>query len=137
MVRFPDTDPTDMKASIQHGLTTIANELQPTDSDRWMIAPADIPQLSHRVIDCLLAAQTNKTSEVVVPMFGDHPSHPVLLPWKLAAHVASLGEHEGLKDLIEKQDRRFVEFTTEQYMPDVDTPDEYHRAIQDLDSPSD
>ena len=53
---IPEHDPEDMKRSIQHGLQHMAARFEPAESDRWLVAPADLPTLTSELIDCVIAA---------------------------------------------------------------------------------
>ena len=75
----PTRDPPDMKASIQHALRFIAAEAKRRDEpfpDAWLLAPADTPRLSARVIEQLLneyAAAIVRHSSFSDSSFNDSP----------------------------------------------------------------
>jgi molybdenum cofactor cytidylyltransferase len=126
----PPDAPPDMKASLCFGLAHIAEKHQPTDEDLWLVAPADMPGLSPRVINALLAAV--ERDRILIPTLGGRRGHPVALPWPLAAEVPRLGPDEGLRDLISRHDPLLVacdaaEPDREAPFADLDTPAELAR----------
>jgi molybdenum cofactor cytidylyltransferase len=123
----PPDAPPDMKASLCFGLAHVAEKYQPTDEDFWLVAPADMPGLSPRVIDALLAAA--EKDRILIPTLGGRRGHPVLLPWPLAAEVPWLGPDEGLRDLFSRHDPLLVACDAAE--PDREAP------FADLDTPAD
>ena len=126
-VVLPEEDPPDMKCSIQNGIDRIRESMSPTENDHWMIAPADLPTLKTKVIDRVI--DERNTTNIVVPRFDGHASHPVLLPWSLSPELSLLKASEGLKSLIERHPKRFVEFEKAAYAPDMDAPEDYERLV--------
>lgn len=124
---LPPVDPPDMKTSLGWGLAHITEKYQPADDDLWLVAPADMPGLSPRVINALLAKVAE--DRILIPTLGGRRGHPVLLPWPLAAEVPRLGPDEGLRDLIRRHDPLLVacdaaETERETPFADLDTPAE-------------
>jgi molybdenum cofactor cytidylyltransferase len=122
----PDQDPPDMKASIQIGLRHVSTALQPSPHDLWMVAPADMPELTSQLID-RVASEISTQPRVVVPRFAGRAGHPVLLPWQLAQDVFRLQPDAGLDQLLARTSKTFLDLPADQYISDVDTPDEYAR----------
>ena len=127
---LPPAPPPDMKTSLAWGLAHIAEHYQPTVDDVWLVAPADMPGLSPRVIEALLAAEV--PGRILIPTLAGRRGHPVLLPWPLAAEVSQLGPDEGLRDLVGRHDPLLVacdEVETQRETPfaDLDTPAELAR----------
>ena len=128
-VTSPETDPPDMKASIQHGIRWLQSNLDPSpsESDHWMVAPADLPTLHAHVIDQVIAAK--HSTKITVPRFGDHESHPVMLPWSLAGDALTLTPDESLKSLLQRNVAHYVDLDSRDYASDVDLPEDYQRII--------
>lgn len=123
----PPVPPPDMKSSLGFGLAYLLEHYQPTLEDEWLVAPADMPGLSPRVIDALLA--TAERGRILIPTLAGRRGHPVLLPWPLAAEVPWLGPDEGLRDLVDRHAPQFVacdevETQRETAFADLDTPNE-------------
>ncbi|WP_372897083.1 NTP transferase domain-containing protein [Stieleria sp.] len=122
----PNDDPLEMKTSVQCALREIQTRFTPKIHDRCFIAPADVPMLSPRIIDRLIAAESD-ASTIVVPEFGGKPGHPALLPWPLTAEIFELGPDEGIDRIVKRNRQLAVPFPAEQRVVDVDTPEEYER----------
>jgi len=107
-VVIPTAAPPDMKASLICGLAHVAAMHRPNANDCWLVAPADMPGLSPRIINRLLDEAAAHPGQVVIPTIGGRRGHPVLLPWSLAGEVAQLAEDKGLNALIDRQEPHLV-----------------------------
>ena len=123
---IPSHDPEDMKRSIQLGLRYIAVQFEPKISDRWIVAPADLPTLSTRLVNQLIEASRNSDA-IVVPRFGDRRGHPVSFPWSLAGDVFELGSDQGINQLVENRPVQWLELPAHEHPDDLDTPADYSR----------
>jgi molybdenum cofactor cytidylyltransferase len=129
---IPPVAPPDMKASLGCGLAHIAASYHPCSGDNWLVAPADMPALSPRIIDTLLAEASRLPGRVLIPTLAGRGGHPVLLPWSLAGELAALSENEGLGTLIGRQNPvkivcDAVELAAAASFADIDTPDDLRR----------
>jgi molybdenum cofactor cytidylyltransferase len=128
-VVIPPAAPPDMKASLCYGLAHIEQHFQPTAGDAWLVAPADMPGLSPRIIAALLTDfSTNSPGRVIVPTLAGRRGHPVLLPWSLAAQLRELPASEGLNALIER---------SQPYRLPCDHLEPAAGAFADIDTPDD
>ena len=132
----PPQDPEDMKASLRVGVQWLEEKVGAVGGDACFLSPADIPGISHDLIEALLEcyrrlaapADGNMTQcQVVVPRFGERPGHPSLFRWDATKQIATLAEDEGLNRLIERLQKRYVDFSADARMPDIDTPAEYRK----------
>jgi molybdenum cofactor cytidylyltransferase len=130
---IPPLAPPDMKASIGYGLDHITLHYSPTECDNWLVAPADMPALSSRIINRLMDDSASQPGQILIPTIGSRRGHPVLVPWQLTREVVRLGEHEGLSALIDRQGALLVACDdlevhgADQPFDDVDTPDDLTR----------
>ena len=123
---IPENDPEDMKRSIQLGLQHIAAAYEPGESDRWMVAPADLPTLTSEVIDQVIEA-SGESDSVIVPRFGDRRGHPVTFPWCLVPDVFALGPEQGVNSLTAEQPVQWLNLPAGEHPDDMDTPADYLR----------
>jgi molybdenum cofactor cytidylyltransferase len=126
-VVVPHVAPPDMKASIAFGIEHIAARYQPGDGDCWLVAPADMPGLSPRIIGKLLSVSITEPGKVLIPTLAGKRGHPVLLPWPLAAEVPKLAASEGLNSLIDRNRSSLVACDSlvasdDPVFADIDTP---------------
>ncbi len=125
--------PAEMKDSIRFGLRVAEEMFQAAPPDAWLVAPADMPAIAPEVINTMLAAfehslgQPSSSPRIWVAHHAGRRGHPALFPWALAAEVATLGPHEGLKALVERYPVEFVEVDSGGIFADVDTPEDYER----------
>jgi molybdenum cofactor cytidylyltransferase len=131
-VVVPLAAPPEMKDSVQYGLRHIERNLAPTADDAWLLAPADMPGLSPRIINALAAAFQSGEMSILVPTLAGQRGHPVLFPWSLAAEVFSLRADEGLNVLRQRHESREVpcdsiESEGTAAFNDIDTPEDFQR----------
>ena len=125
-VVIPETDPEDMKRSIGWGLQHIAESYQPVESDRWLVAPADLPTLSRELINQIIDVGAD-TDAIVVPRFGDRPGHPVSFPWRMADDVFALEPGQGINRIVQSGQVQWLELPAAERPADIDTPEDFQR----------
>lgn len=126
-VIVPQEPPPHMKDSVLAGLDYLSSRCQPKPESVWLLAPADMPTLSSRVIDAVLSAHDPEHPRILVATRQKKRGHPVLFPWPLAGEVARLGPEEGLNQLVGRHDVQEVPVSEECIHFDVDTPEDYER----------
>ena len=126
---LPEDDPSEMKQSVWIGLQHLQSQ-PPAERDRWLLAPADMPTLTHTLIDRVIE-RGGECSGIVVPRFGQRRGHPVSFPWSLAKQVSQLGANEGINGLLERFPCEFLSIDSESYPADVDTEADYQRLLGD------
>ncbi len=122
------TDPPDMKASIQLGIRYLQNQYQPSANAKLLLAPADLPSMNPEIIDCMVKG--SPTGRIAVPRFGDRPGHPIVLPWKITGQVDDLKQNEGIDAVVRRNNPAFLDFPAQIRLTDIDTPDEYQQALE-------
>ena len=133
-VIVPSEPPEDMKASIGAALEHIRAGYAPKPTDVWLLAPADMPQLSNAVIDQLLQASLLHPGDLIVPTHQGRRGHPALFPWKSAADVARLAPDQGVNQLLKQASVREVPVDVPRPAGDLDTPTDYERLRRKMDS---
>jgi molybdenum cofactor cytidylyltransferase len=123
---IPESDPPDMKMSIQLALRHIADVYDPDDGDRWLVAPADLPTLTSELVDQVIEASRGSDS-VIVPRFGDRRGHPVSFPWSLVPQVFTLGADQGINCLTIADTVKWLNLPADEHPDDMDTPEDYLR----------
>jgi molybdenum cofactor cytidylyltransferase len=127
VVVVPDLPPPEMRASVQCGLQYVQDHWSPDTADVWMLAPADMPHLSARLVNLVLEAHDPNVPAILVPGQGARRGHPVLFPWPLAAQVARLEEHQGVNVLLDDNPVRVLAGEDPGFYQDVDTPADVER----------
>lgn len=132
----PLQDPRDMKESLLVGLEALDETVGPSGHHACFFSPADVPGISHRLIEPLLECYRRlldvtggnaAASPLVVPRFGGRPGHPSLFAWEATKQIAALGRGEGLNCLVERLPKHYVDFAVGERLPDIDTPAEYRK----------
>lgn len=129
-----DPAPPQMKDSVLLGLKHIENRFSPAPTDVWLMAPADIPNLSSTVIDRLLSEHEQLLSQhdgqsptILLPTYQNKHGHPVLLPWQFAEQVKQLTAEQGINVLMDESPVREIACGQQAVAQDIDRPDDYTR----------
>ncbi len=125
----PETPPADMKASVQFAIQHMIDLYQPKATSRCFLAPADLPTLTHYIIDHLAATPYDR-ERIVVPAFGSRQGHPALLPWAMMSEVFTLSDDQGIDQIVKRHSTTIVSFPAADLVDDIDTPDEYEAALK-------
>jgi molybdenum cofactor cytidylyltransferase len=134
-VVIPDSQPLDMKTSVQLALAHIERDYSPGEADAFLVAPADIPALSTTIINRLTERHAaNPVGAIIVPTIAGQRGHPVLFSWTLAGEVFDLGGNEGLNAIVERHQPALIaceDLVTDGEYPftDVDTREEYEGLV--------
>lgn len=127
VVIIPDFEPPEMRDSIEIGLRAIRQQFTPTDTDGWLLIPADHPLIEPDVLDGLLTRWSQGDCEALLPTFGSRRGHPTLMRWSLAARIEQLPQDVGVNALLRSSPNLVTEWTIdrESVLADLDTPEDY------------
>ena len=123
---IPSSPPNDMKQSVSAALRHILEKHTPESSDAWLLAPADLPNLSNKLINAVIDAADQKS--IVYPRSNGRNGHPVLFPWSFAEEVNGLSAEKGINTLKDRLPTRCIEWESSIEFADVNTPDDYDAA---------
>ncbi len=125
-VLVPDVHPSEMRRSVELGITRLASDAPP---QLVLLAPADAPGITAELVARLVDTALRRPGSVVVPFYEGRRGHPLVLPWSLAVQVATLPAGVGVNALVALHSDSVVELPTSS--PDVlvnlDTPDDWNR----------
>lgn len=131
-VVMPLSDPADMKASIRCGIEHLDSGADADFSCRWLVAPADVPQLKSSTINAVVAAG-DASQSIVVPRFAGRRGHPVSFPCSTRPAVAQIPEDCGLDWLTEHFAIEWLDLPASERPQDIDTPQDYRRLQEAAD----
>ena len=126
-VLVPPEAPAEMKISVQLAVAHLKQVRMPAATDAWLLAPADLPQLSEQLIDHVLAAYQPELPRIVVPQVQGRRGHPVLFPWRLVGELDQLGPDEGVSAVVKRHPPLQVDWGDDSGFQDLDTPEDYRR----------
>ncbi|MEE3370352.1 MAG: nucleotidyltransferase family protein [Planctomycetota bacterium] len=126
-VLVPSEAPAEMKHSVQLAIAHLQRICQPSDTDAWLLAPADLPELSGKLIDHVLTGYQPSAPKIVIPRVQERRGHPVLFPWGLAKELEQLGPDEGVNALVKRHAITEIDWQDDRMFEDVDTPEDYRR----------
>ncbi|QDT80389.1 molybdopterin-guanine dinucleotide biosynthesis protein MobA [Gimesia maris] len=123
----PETDPPDMKSSVQYALRHIEANYRPADDEGWLLVPADHPVLEPSVIDELCQAWEHCPAAVMIPTYQNRKGHPTFFRWSLAGEIFKLAEEQGINALWQSRDLvpHLQECDVPEILVDLDTPADF------------
>jgi len=110
-----------MASSLQAGLKAL-----PDDVDGAIVCLGDMPGISARTIDALIAAFT-AGDDAVVPRVGDRRGNPVLLGRALFARIGGLSGDEGARRLLRASNKIRSIAADSESLRDIDTRRDWRR----------
>lgn len=118
----PEEQPPDMKHSVLLALRFLRETLHPNPHDVWLLAPADMPCWSPRVVERLLeVAENNPGLTILVPTFHQRRGHPVLFRWPIADEIEQLAADEGVNVVVKRHGYTELPWDDNSILLDVDT----------------
>ena len=125
------TDETpDMRGTVEHGLTWVAANWQPTNDDALFLVPADHPVLDAAVIRLLIDEYGEESPRsIVVPSYQGRRGHPALIGWRHVPGLRALPRDCGFNVYLSRHrdETREVSCSSETILMDLDTPEDYER----------
>jgi molybdenum cofactor cytidylyltransferase len=120
----PRIRPAEMRDSIEIGLETLA---VPSPPSRVLLAPGDAAGITPGLVRRLLKESADRPERIIVPRAGSRRGHPVVLPWSIAAEVASLPKGQGASALLSRHQSLVVEIPIGEphAVDDIDTPEDF------------
>jgi molybdenum cofactor cytidylyltransferase len=108
-----------MGASLRAGILAA-----PDDTDAYLVALADMPDISPALIDALLAFAEQSPRPIVVPVCGGRRGHPVSIHADLRGRLLRIRGDQGARELVRDHPDLVDSFETEDpaVLFDVDLP---------------
>ena len=116
----------DMLESIKIGIRTYLEEgASPSDGDRILFTPCDIPLVSETTITTLLASD----SDLCAPTMDGKRGHPLRLPRRILDQILSYEGDCGLKGALDALGLAIATIPVDDpgILLDADTPEDYER----------
>jgi len=117
-----------MISSAQWALAQVRN-----DADAFLFALGDQPQIETRVVDALIEAAAQSGKGICLPTYAGKRGHPVLFRARYKPEILSLPLTVGLNHLVHSHpdDVLEVPVDTSSVLKDIDTPEDYRRALEE------
>jgi molybdenum cofactor cytidylyltransferase len=125
-------DTPDMRATVEIGLCWLERRFRPSDTDAWLLAPADQPTLDATVVAAVCRAWRDRPDcSIVVPTFAGKRGHPALLSWTHMSEIRAHTPGEGLNNYLRRHAAQTLEIPLENpsVVADLDTPEDYARLV--------
>ena len=116
----------EMLSSLQTGLASL-----PEDCEAALVALGDQPQIQPQVVAGLLERYRLSRPVLVVPSYRMRRGHPWIVARSLWPDIQALSPPQTLRDLLQDKAGQidYLEVDTDSILADLDTPDDYQRAL--------
>jgi molybdenum cofactor cytidylyltransferase len=123
----PDYAAGEMLSSVQAGVRAL-----PEDCAAFLLALGDQPMVLPATFRALIAAWRETHAPLVAPTYEGRRGHPVLFSAECRAEILALSAGETLKTVVARHAARRIEVPVPDpaIRMDVDTPEDYERALQ-------
>jgi molybdenum cofactor cytidylyltransferase len=108
--------------------SSIAAGLRMIKAEYCLYLPGDHPFISHGAIQSML----ERKADILVPRYDGKPGHPVLLSKRTIGRILSSQTNSTLRDFILENDPEYVDVDCPGILQDIDTIEDYDRALEDL-----
>lgn len=128
---IPETQPLDMRASVELGLRRLELHGPP---EGFLLTPADAVGITPEGVAAVIRAWSREPGAVHVPMRDGHRGHPVALPGAAAEAIRALPPDRGINAITRGGifPIRPVEVAHGDVVADLDTPADYNRWISGM-----
>lgn len=123
-----------MLSSVQVGVRA-ALPLLPVEGRRgFLFCLGDQPQVGSEVIRHVATAFRETAKGIVLPVVAGRRGHPVAYSAAYADEILALGPEASLRDVLRRhpEDVQEVPLESESILEDLDTPEDYQRALARL-----
>ena len=112
----------EMLSSLQKGVATLAEEVTAV-----LVILADQPMLETAVIDQILTAYWQQTSDLIAPTYQGRRGHPVLIGRHYFQALLALPPGDAPRTLLQQhhQQLHLLPVTSQTILQDLDTPEAY------------
>jgi molybdenum cofactor cytidylyltransferase len=128
LVRNPDPEG-DMLSSVRCGVRAV-----PEGCEAVLVALGDQPGITANLAGALIREYRESRGGIVVPSYGGKRGHPLVFSRRYFDEVLTRFEGEGLRALLlaHAEAVREVRAGSAAVLADVDTPEDYRRAVEGL-----
>jgi molybdenum cofactor cytidylyltransferase len=115
-----------MLTSVQAGVAAL-----PPEATAALICLGDQPSVDPGVVDRVIEAQRRTGKGIVIPTFNGRRGHPALVGLRYRDEILALAGEPGLKAVMRghPQDTVEVEVHRPEILDDIDTPEDYQKAL--------
>jgi molybdenum cofactor cytidylyltransferase len=124
-----------MRGSVEAGLDWIERSWRPGAEDRWLLVPADHPNLNPDVVRRLIDEWDGHTGTILIPTYQGRRGHPTLVGWVHAARIRAQDPERRLNAYFRghPKETREIPVDDADILNDLDTPEDYERWRRGLD----
>jgi len=125
----PDYANGEMQVSLQLGLNSLPREIEAA-----LVVLGDQPRMRVDTVHQVLAAAADHPGKLVVPSYQMRRGHPWLVPARFWDEILALRLPQTLRDFMRRnaEEIAYVNVDTDSILQDLDTPEDYERAIREL-----
>jgi molybdenum cofactor cytidylyltransferase len=120
----------DMRSTVEHGLTWVERRFRPAVDEPWLLLPADHPTVDPELIRDVLATGTSDRP-IVVPNHDGRRGHPTRFMWRHAGGIHSMPAGQGINTFVREHENEVRELVVsgDHIFADLDTPGDYTQLL--------
>ena len=118
----------DMRTTIEHGLRHLEQRHSPQPTDAFILAPADHPAFSPRLVRHLCQAYLDaRLQSMIVPIHAGHRGHPAVIAWRHVPRILAMPPDRGINAYLRQNPGEILEVETEEngILLNLDRPSDY------------
>ncbi|MFZ3080787.1 MAG: nucleotidyltransferase family protein [Bellilinea sp.] len=122
----PEYEHTEMLDSLQIGMQHL-----PDETDAFLIALGDQPQIQGEVVQAILQEYTKTGNSLIIPSYRMRRGHPWMVGKVHWADLRDLHSGQTMRNFIQQYQKQihYLVVDTPSILEDMDTPEDYQRAI--------
>ncbi|MFA5836463.1 MAG: nucleotidyltransferase family protein [Bellilinea sp.] len=122
----PEYEHTEMLDSLQIGMQHL-----PDETDAFLIALGDQPQIQGEVVQAILQEYTKTGNSLIIPSYRMRRGHPWMVGKVHWADLRDLHSGQTMRNFIQQYQKQihYLVVDTQSILEDMDTPEDYQRAI--------
>lgn len=92
----------------------------------FFMTPGDCPLVKKETVELLAKQQ----GDIVIPSFNYKGGHPIKLSRTLMQQILKTHPESNLREILHQYEKTYINVEDPGVIMDVDTPDDYHRALE-------
>ena len=128
MIVQPVTAPAEMRDSVTLAIEEIETKFTPSETDSWLLIPADYPLLEPSILEELFLHWESSEVPIMIPTHNKKRGHPTFFSWSLVKEIDTIPPDKGLNYLVSQYVETLLEVPVNHssVVTDIDTPEDYN-----------
>ena len=119
-----------MLSSVRRGLRAL-----PQQCDKVFVVLGDQPAITAELVNRMVQSSSTTDKRILVPLYRGKRGHPILFSTRYRDEIMTSFDNAGLRGLLQSHPDDILELnvSTPAVLSDIDSPDDYRRALASFD----